>query len=100
MLFLVISESLPRAALIEVVTQRKRLLGLGCAVAGLRRGPSSTSPKADEVRQSCSTVPSNERLHQRLNEWAGIIPARFAVHALIDPDAALAFLGKSGTAEV
>ena len=30
-------------------------------------------------------VPSNERLHQRLNEWADIIPAHFQVHALIEP---------------
>jgi muconolactone delta-isomerase len=40
-------------------------------------------------------VPSNEQLHQRLNEWADIIPARFEVHALIDPDAAKAFLNKT-----
>ena len=39
-------------------------------------------------------VPSNERLHQRLNEWADLIPAHFQVHALIDPDAAKAFLNK------
>jgi hypothetical protein len=33
-----------------------------------------------------------------LNEWADIIPARFEVHALIEPDAARAFLDKpSGT---
>ena len=37
-------------------------------------------------------VPSNEQLHRRLNEWADIIPARFEVHALIDPDAAQQFL--------
>jgi len=37
-------------------------------------------------------VPSNEQLHRRLNEWADIIPARFDVHALIDPGAAQQFL--------
>ena len=37
-------------------------------------------------------VESNEGLHRRLNEWADIIPARFEVHALIDPDAAQRFL--------
>jgi hypothetical protein len=37
-------------------------------------------------------VPSNEALHRRLNQWADIIPARFDVHALIDPDAAQRFL--------
>lgn len=37
-------------------------------------------------------VDSNETLHRLLNEWADIIPARFDVHALIDPAAAQAFL--------
>ena len=37
-------------------------------------------------------VASNEGLHRRLNEWADIIPARFDVHALIDPEAAKQFL--------
>ncbi|HTC10437.1 MAG TPA: DUF3303 family protein [Acetobacteraceae bacterium] len=37
-------------------------------------------------------VHSNEALHRRLNEWADIIPARFDVHALLDPDAAQQFL--------
>lgn len=43
-------------------------------------------------------VPSNEALHRRLNEWADIIPARFEVHALIDPDAAQRFLGEQQAA--
>jgi hypothetical protein len=38
------------------------------------------------------SVPSNEALHGRLNQWADIVPARFEVHALIDPDAAKGFL--------
>jgi len=42
-------------------------------------------------------VPSNERLHQRLKEWADIVPARFDVHPLIDPDAARAFLDSQVT---
>ena len=37
-------------------------------------------------------VHSNEALHRRLNQWADIIPARFDVHALIDPEAAQTFL--------
>ncbi len=37
-------------------------------------------------------VDSNETLHRLLNEWADIIPARFDVHALIDPDVAQRFL--------
>ena len=37
-------------------------------------------------------VDSNETLHRYLNEWADIIPARFDIHALIDPTAAQRFL--------
>ena len=37
-------------------------------------------------------VDANETLHRYLNEWADIIPARFDVHALIDPAAAQRFL--------
>jgi hypothetical protein len=37
-------------------------------------------------------VDGNETLHRLLNEWAGIIPARFEIHALIDPGAAQNFL--------
>ncbi len=42
-------------------------------------------------------VPSNEVLHQRLNEWQDVIPVRFEVHPLIDPDAAQEFLRTGGT---
>jgi hypothetical protein len=41
-------------------------------------------------------VPSNEVLHRRLNEWQDIIPVRFEVHPLIDPDAAQSYLRTSG----
>jgi hypothetical protein len=37
-------------------------------------------------------VPSNEVLHAHLNAWADIVPARFEVHALIDPASARQFL--------
>lgn len=37
-------------------------------------------------------VDSNETLHRYLNEWADIIPARFDVYPLVDPDRAQAFL--------
>ena len=37
-------------------------------------------------------VTSNEALHAHLNAWADIIPARFEVHALIEPANALQFL--------
>lgn len=41
-------------------------------------------------------VASNEALHAHLNAWADIIPARFDVHALIDPAKARAFLEAQG----
>ena len=37
-------------------------------------------------------VPSNETLHAHLNAWSDIFPARFDVHALIDPANAQRFL--------
>ncbi len=40
-------------------------------------------------------VASNETLHAHLNAWADIVPARFDVHALIDPAAARRFLTRS-----
>ena len=39
-------------------------------------------------------VASNEVLHAHLNAWADIIPARFDVHALIDPANAVKFLNQ------
>jgi hypothetical protein len=39
-------------------------------------------------------VPSNETLHAHLNAWADIIPARFEVHALIEPASARQFLSR------
>jgi Domain of unknown function (DUF3303) len=42
-------------------------------------------------------VASNEALHAHLNAWADIIPARFDVHALIDPVKARQFLEGQGT---
>lgn len=43
-------------------------------------------------------VPSNEVLHAHLNAWADIVPARFEVHALIDPANARRFLEEQGAA--
>lgn len=41
-------------------------------------------------------VASNEALHAHLNAWADIIPARFDIHALIDPAKARQFLETQG----
>jgi hypothetical protein len=43
-------------------------------------------------------VASNEVLHAHLNAWADIIPARFEVHALIDPAGARRFLDQQRAA--
>ncbi len=53
----------------------------------------SVRAKTGRGAVALSDVPSNERL----NELAGIIPARFEAHPLIDADAAKQFLDKSGS---
>jgi hypothetical protein len=45
-------------------------------------------------------VPSNEVLHQRLNEWQDMIPAHFEIYPLIDSAAAQRFLQTGGTEAV
>jgi muconolactone delta-isomerase len=93
MLFLVISEPRPDPPS-SVVSQRKRYWDW---VAPLQASGEVRSVHAKVGRGAVALfdVPSNEQLHQRLNEWADIVPARFEVHALIGPDAAQAFLHKT-----
>jgi muconolactone delta-isomerase len=93
MLFLVISDPRPEPPS-SVTDQRKRYWAW---VAPLQASGEVRSIHAKVGRGAVVLfdVPSNEHLHQRLNEWADIIPARFDVHALIDPDAAKAFLDRS-----
>jgi hypothetical protein len=92
MLFLVISDPRPEPPS-AVTAQRKRYWDW---VAPLLASGEVRSIHAKVGRGAVALfdVASNERLHQRLNEWADIIPAHFEVHALIDPDAAQAFLNK------
>jgi len=92
MLFLVISEPRPEPPS-SVADQRNRFWDW---VAPLHASGEVRSVHAKVGRGAVALfdVPSNECLHQRLNEWADIIPARFEVHALIDPDAARAFLNQ------
>jgi muconolactone delta-isomerase len=93
MLFLVISQ--PRLDPPSSVTsQRKRYWDW---VAPLQASGEVRSVYAKVGRGAVALfdVPSNERLHQRLNEWGDIVPANFEVHALIDPDAAKAFLNNT-----
>ena len=93
MLFLVISEPRPEPPS-SVTAQRKRYWDW---IAPLLQSGEARAVHAKVGRGAVVLfdVPSNERLHQRLNEWADIIPAHFEIHALIDPDAAKAFLNQS-----
>jgi len=93
MLFLVISEPRPEPPS-AVAGQRKRFWDW---IAPLQASGEVRSIHAKVGRGAVALldVASNEALHQRLNEWADIIPAHFQVHALIDPDAAKAFLNRT-----
>ncbi len=93
MLFLVISEPRPEPPS-SVTASRKRYWDW---IAPLLQSGEARSVHAKVGRGAVVLfdVPSNERLHQRLNEWADIIPAHFEIHALIDPDAAKAFLNQT-----
>lgn len=90
MLFLVISEPRPEPPS-SVVASRQRYWEW---VAPLRASGEVRSVHAKVGRGAVVLfdVASNEALHHRLNEWCDIIPARFEVHALIDPDAAQDYL--------
>lgn len=93
MLFLVISDPRPEPPT-SVAPARKRYWDwiAPLQVSGEVR---SVHAKVGRGAVVLFDVPSNERLHQRLNEWADIIPAQFQIHALIDPDAARAFLDRA-----
>ena len=93
MLFLVISEPRPEPPS-SVTGNRKRYWDW---IAPLQASGEVRSVHAKVGRGAVVLfdVPSNERLHQRLNEWADLIPAHFTVHALIDPAAAKTFLDKT-----
>ncbi len=90
MLFLVISEPRPEPPS-SVTTSRQRYWQW---IAPLQASGEVRSVHAKVGRGAVVLfdVPSNEQLHRRLNEWADIIPARFEVHALIDPEAAKHYL--------
>ena len=90
MLFLVISE--PRPEPPSSVTPRRKLFWDWVAPLQASGEVRSIHAKVGRGAVAMFDVPSNERLHQRLNEWADIIPAHFQVYALIDPEAAKAYL--------
>lgn len=90
MLFLVISEPRPEPHS-SVTGQRKRYWDW---VGPLQASGEAVHAKVGRGAAVLFDVPRKERPHQR--EWADIIPARFEVHALIDPGAARGFLDRTG----
>jgi len=94
MLFLVISEPRPEPPS-SVVAQRQHYWRWIQPL--IDRGEvRSVHAKVGRGAVVLFDVPSNEALHAHLNAWADIIPARFDVHALIDPSAAQRFLQQQG----
>ena len=92
MLFLVISD--PRPEPPSSVTLHRQRYWEWAAPLQASGEIRSLHAKVGRGAVALFDVASNEQLHQRLNEWANIIPARFEVHALIDSSAARAFLDK------
>lgn len=90
MLFLVISEPRPEPpSSVTAARQRYWTWIEPLIVAGAVR---SVHAKVGRGAVALFDVASNEALHAHLNAWADIVPARFEVHALIDPEAARSFL--------
>jgi hypothetical protein len=96
MLFLVISEPRPeRPSSVTVARQSYWTWIQPLIDAGEVR---SVYAKVGRGAVVLFEVPSNEVLHAHLNAWADIIPARFEVHALIEPATARRFLDEHGGA--
>ena len=92
MLFLAISEPLPTRSF-AVVQDRQQfwswvqpLKDAGCI--------RSVHAKVGRGAVVLFDVADNAELHRHLNAWCDMIPARFEIHALIDPDAARSFLSE------
>jgi len=96
MLFLVISEPRPEPPT-DVAARRQRywpwvqnLIDTGLV--------KSVHARVGRGAVAMFDVDSNDTLHRLLNEWADIIPARFEIYPLIDPDTAQSFLrAQTGT---
>jgi hypothetical protein len=92
MLFLVISEPRPEPPSAVTVQRQTYWRWIAPLVAGGQ--VKSVHAKVGRGAAVLFDVDSNETLHRLLNEWADIIPARFDIHALIDPDAARSYLAR------
>ena len=90
MLFLVISE--PRPEPPGAVAARRQDFWRWIDPLIARSQVKSVHAKVGRGAVVLFDVDSNEMLHRYLNEWADMIPARFEIHALIDPAAAQNFL--------
>jgi uncharacterized protein DUF3303 len=90
MLFLVISEPRPESPSSVIAERRRYWTWIQPLLdAGQVR---SVHARVGRGAVVLFDVPSHEALHAHLNAWADIIPARFDVHALIDPASAQRFL--------
>jgi hypothetical protein len=96
MLFLVISE--PRPERPSSVTAARQSYWTWIQPLIDRGEVRSVHAKVGRGAVVLFDVASNEVLHAHLNAWAEIIPARFEVHALIDPANARRFLDQQETA--
>ena len=94
MLFLVISEPRPEPPTSVVAARQRYWTWIQPLID--RGEVRSVHAKVGRGAVVLFDVASNEALHAHLNAWADIIPARFDVHALIDPAAARQFLAQQG----
>ena len=92
MLFLVISEPRPEPPSDVIAARRRFWTWIDPLIAtGEVR---SAHAKVGRGAVALFDVTSNETLHAHLNAWADIVPARFEIHALIDPDSARQYLAR------
>lgn len=94
MLFLVISEPRPEPPSSVVAARQRYWTWIQPLID--RGEVRSVHAKVGRGAVMLFDVASNDVLHAHLNAWADIVPARFDVHALIDPVAARQFLDQQG----
>jgi hypothetical protein len=92
MLFLVISEPRPEPPSAVAAQRQNYWRWIAPLIASGQ--VKSVHAKVGRGAAVLLDVDSNETLHRLLNEWADIIPARFDIHPLIDPDAAQSYLAR------
>lgn len=93
MLFLVISEPRPEPPSTVAHSRQRFWAWIEPLIAAGR--VRSVHAKVGRGAVALFAVESHEMLHGFLNEWAEIIPARFDLHALIEPESARRYLEES-----